>query len=104
MTKVPPAHPMNNRRMERPTAELTNPVQAVGIEHRTNTTAMGIRAPHLSQAGPSTTRIKMVPATLEMLEDQISWSESWRSSRISLRMGEMANQMKKATKKPHQEQ
>mmetsp|Transcript_26027 Transcript_26027/g.61123 ORF Transcript_26027/g.61123 Transcript_26027/m.61123 type:complete len:96 (+) Transcript_26027:2452-2739(+) len=95
---------MKSRRNDRPMAELTNPVQAVGIEHKHNTTAIGIRAPHLSQAGPKTTRMNMVPKTLAILEVQISSSVSSRSSRISLRSGDMANQMKKAMKKPHQEQ
>jgi hypothetical protein len=104
MTKVPPAVPMKRRRMESPVAEFTKPVHAVGMEAKHKRIAIGMRAPHLSQAGPRAKRMKIVPPTPTMEEVQISSLVNPMSSRISERRGAMANQMKKAMKNPHQEQ
>ncbi len=104
ITKVPPAEPMNKRRIARPVALLTVPVRAVGMEAKHKTAAIGIRAPHLSQAGPRMKRIRMVPPTPTMEEVQISCLVKPKSSLISERRGAIANQIKKATKNPHQEQ
>jgi hypothetical protein len=104
MTKVPPALPMKRRTRVRLRAELMNPVQAVGMEAKQRTAHMGIRAPHLSQAGPRAKRMKMVPPTPTMEEVQICSLVKPKSSRISERRGAIANQMKKAQKKLHQEQ
>mmetsp|Transcript_33284 Transcript_33284/g.37342 ORF Transcript_33284/g.37342 Transcript_33284/m.37342 type:complete len:81 (-) Transcript_33284:527-769(-) len=72
MTKVPPAVPMKRRTTASPVAELTRPVHAVGIAAKHKTTAMGIRAPNLSQAGPNAKLIKIVPATPTIEDVQIS--------------------------------
>ena len=47
--------------------------------------------------------MNMVPATPTMEEVQISCLESPRVALTSVRRGAMANQMKNAMKKPHQE-
>ena len=85
-------------------ALLTSPVMAVGIEAMQRIMANGIRAPYLSQTGPRRKRMKMVPPTPTMEEVQTSFLVMPMSSRISERRGAMANQMKKAMKKPHHEQ
>ena len=104
MTKVPPAVPMNKRRIASPVAVSTKPVQAVGMEAQQRRTAIGIRAPHLSQQGPNTKRMKMVPPTPTMDDVQISCLVKPKVSRISERRGVIANQMKNAMKNPHHEQ
>ena len=101
MTNVPPATPMNRRRIANPVAELTNPVHAVGILAQHKTTVNSTRAPYLSHAGPNMKRMKMVPPTPTMLEVQISSLVNFKSSRISESNGAIANQMKKAIKNDH---
>ena len=104
MTNVPPAIPMNKRRMTRPAEELTKPVQAVGMDAIQRMTANKTRAPTLSQRGPRMKRMTMVPPTPMILDVQTCWFDRPSVSRISERRGAMANQTKKATKNPHQEQ
>mmetsp|Transcript_2639 Transcript_2639/g.3513 ORF Transcript_2639/g.3513 Transcript_2639/m.3513 type:complete len:116 (-) Transcript_2639:207-554(-) len=83
---------------------FTRPVNAVGIEAHIRITPMGIRAPNLSQTGPLTKRIKMVPATEQMLDVQICCLSIPKLFPTSLSRGAMANQIKKAIKKDHHEQ
>mmetsp|Transcript_24214 Transcript_24214/g.31539 ORF Transcript_24214/g.31539 Transcript_24214/m.31539 type:complete len:226 (+) Transcript_24214:1003-1680(+) len=104
ITKVPPAIPMKRRRMARPAAEFTRPVIAVGIEAQQRTIVMRTRAPYLSQAGPRMKRMQIVPETPTIDEVQSSFFSKSKLSWISERRGATANQMKKAMKKPHQEQ
>jgi hypothetical protein len=104
MTKEPPAVPMNKRRIASPVEEFTKPVHAVGMDAKQRRQAIGIRGPHLSQAGPNAKRMKMVPPTPTMEDVQISWLVNPKVVRISERRGVIANQMKKAMKNPHQEQ
>mmetsp|Transcript_6679 Transcript_6679/g.18654 ORF Transcript_6679/g.18654 Transcript_6679/m.18654 type:complete len:201 (-) Transcript_6679:191-793(-) len=104
MTKVPPTRPMKRRRTMRPEAELTRPVQAVGMAQQHRTPVKRMRAPYLSQRGPRTNLMQMVPATEMTEEVQISFLVMPRSGPISDRRGAMANQMKKAMKKHHHEQ
>mmetsp|Transcript_11194 Transcript_11194/g.16785 ORF Transcript_11194/g.16785 Transcript_11194/m.16785 type:complete len:181 (+) Transcript_11194:1101-1643(+) len=104
MTKHEPAVPMNKRRTVRPTDEFTRNVSAVGIEAAHRTIAIIKRAPYLSHNGPREKRITTVPATLKMLDIHIWLLVSSRVFFISGNSGGMANQMKKAMKKLHQEQ
>mmetsp|Transcript_13031 Transcript_13031/g.17463 ORF Transcript_13031/g.17463 Transcript_13031/m.17463 type:complete len:211 (+) Transcript_13031:1011-1643(+) len=104
MTNVPPAKPMKRRRTARPAAELTRPVNAVGIDAKHRMTVKRIRGPYLSHAGPRTNRMKMVPPTPAIEDVQICCLVKSSVSLISDRSGAIANQMKKAMKKDHQEQ
>lgn len=104
MTKVDPPRPMKKRVAARVAAELTRPIQAQGIDAAIKTIPIRIRAPNLSQRGPRTKRMTIVPATEQMLEVQMSCLVILRSSLTSVSRGAMANQMKKAMKKQNQEQ
>jgi len=90
--------------MESPAELLMVPVNAVGILAMQRTKVNKTRAPHLSQRGPKTKRIMMVPPTPTILEVHNCCLVRPRVTLISLSKGAMANQMKKAIKKPHQEQ
>ena len=59
---------MKKRRMESEIDDVTRPVHAHGIEAPMSTQPIRRRAPYLSQSGPSKKRIKMVPATEQMLD------------------------------------
>eukprot|EP00523_Entomoneis_sp_CCMP467_P020069 CAMPEP_0168863106 /NCGR_PEP_ID=MMETSP0727-20121128/18781_1 /TAXON_ID=265536 /ORGANISM="Amphiprora sp., Strain CCMP467" /LENGTH=89 /DNA_ID=CAMNT_0008918169 /DNA_START=223 /DNA_END=492 /DNA_ORIENTATION=- len=89
--------------MAKPVAELTKPVQAVGMAAAISIMVNKTRGPTVSQSGPTKKRTKMVPPTPTMEEVQTSPLVSRKSSRISDSKGEMANQMKKAIKKALQE-
>mmetsp|Transcript_53970 Transcript_53970/g.161526 ORF Transcript_53970/g.161526 Transcript_53970/m.161526 type:complete len:201 (-) Transcript_53970:403-1005(-) len=104
MTKVDPPMPMKKRRTARAVASSTSPVRAVGTEAKQRIKAMGMRAPYLSQSGPFTKRMKMVPPTEQMDDVQICCLLNESVVRTSERSGAMANQMKKAMKKDHHEQ
>lgn len=104
MTKVDPPRPMKKRVIARVVALFTSPINAQGILAPINTNPIKVRAPYLSQRGPSTKRMTMVPATEQMFEVQISCLEMSREIFTSERRGEIANQMKNATKKVHHEQ
>lgn len=104
MTKVDPPRPMKKRVTARVVALLTRPIQAHGILAAISTNPINTRAPYLSQRGPSAKRIKMVPATEQMFDVQISCLVIWRVSFTSESNGAIANQMKKATKNVHHEQ
>ena len=75
-----------------------------GMAAKHKIAAMGIRAPYLSHAGPKINRMAIVPATLVMLEVQISFFVNSSVIRICDSSGGIANQIKKAIKNPHQEQ
>ena len=75
-----------------------------GMAAKHKIAAMGIRAPYLSHAGPKIKRMAIVPATLVMLEVQISFFVNSSVIRICDSSGGIANQIKKAIKKPHHEQ
>ena len=98
MTNVLPPKPMKNRRTASEVALLTRPVQAQGILAKHRMILMGILAPYLSQRGPLMNRSKMVPATEQIFEVQISFFVSPRVILISASSGAMANQMKNAVK------
>src|SRR5210317_877362 len=95
---------MKKRRAARDPALLTRPVKAQGMEAAARMKPIGIRAPYLSQIGPFTKRMKIVPATEQMLDVQICCLLRSRVFLISGKRGAMANQMKKAMKKQNQEQ
>ena len=103
-TNVAPAIPMAARRAVKPAAELTKPMHDVGKEATQSKRPIRIRGPNLSHKGPMRKRIKMVEPTPIMLAVHTSFLVIPMSSRISPRKGAMANQMKKAMKKPHHEQ
>mmetsp|Transcript_6988 Transcript_6988/g.15113 ORF Transcript_6988/g.15113 Transcript_6988/m.15113 type:complete len:150 (-) Transcript_6988:161-610(-) len=86
-----------------PVRLLTRPIHAVGMEANMRTHPMGIRAPNLSQTAPKTNRIQISNKTAQILLVQMSDGCKSRESLISGRSGAMANHMKKAMKKPHQE-
>ena len=100
---------MKNRRTARDAASLTRPVNAHGMDANIKRTPIRIRAPYLSHMGPLMKRMKVVPSTEQMLEVQIScllrpMPPSSGDFLITGRRGAMANQMKKAVKKPIHEQ
>ena len=99
-----PPNPIKKRRAINPSALCTVPVRAVGIEAKQRITVKSTLDPNLSHRGPRAKRKRMVPATLQILEDQISNLVSPRVLRISGRRGAAANQIKKAIKKFHHEQ
>ena len=101
MTKVPPAKPMNVRRMQSPRAVWISPVQAAGIDAAHKTIENNTRAPYLSQSGPTINRIIIVPPTPAIDEFQISCLVKPRDAWISGKSGEIANQIKNAMKKAH---
>ena len=74
------------------------------MEANISTIPNKIRAPILSQSGPLTKRIRIVPATEQMLDVQICCLVRPRVAFTSVRRGAIANQMKNATKNDHQEQ
>mmetsp|Transcript_850 Transcript_850/g.1028 ORF Transcript_850/g.1028 Transcript_850/m.1028 type:complete len:206 (-) Transcript_850:194-811(-) len=104
ITNVDPPRPMKKRRMASEVAEVTSPVHAHGIEAPISTQPMRRRAPYLSQSGPSKKRMKIVPATEQMLDVHACWPVRPRVFLISGMSGAIANQMKNATKKVHHEQ
>ena len=104
MTKDPPATPMNNRRTVNPVAELTSPVMAHGTAARHRMDDMRTRLPYLSQRGPSTNRMTMVPPTPTMLAVHKSWVDKLSDLRISDCSGVMANHTKNALKKENHAQ
>lgn len=104
MTNVLPASPIHIRRKRSPFDVCTNPVQAVGIAAKQRTHEKRILAPNTSHMGPMIKRMRIVPPTPAIEELQMSCVLRSRSFAISGRSGEMANQMKKATKNDHHEQ
>ena len=104
MTKVDPAKPMKKRMAIRLSALLTTPVSAVGIDAKVKIMVKRIRDPNLSHNGPRAKRKRIVPATLAILEDQISTLFKSSDFLTSGRRGATANQIKNAIKKFHQEQ
>ena len=104
MTKVPPAIPMNVRRITRSVAVCTKPVQAVGMEAPHKMIVNKTLAPYLSQRGPKMNRTRMVPPTPAIDDVHTSRCVRPSDSRISGSSGEIANQIKKAIKKDHLEQ
>ena len=104
MTKVDPPRPMKKRRMARLVAEVTVPVKAHGMEAPISTKPIRRRAPNLSHIGPNRKRMKIVPATEQIFDVHASCGVRLRVFLISGIKGAIANQMKKATKKVHQEQ
>mmetsp|Transcript_1471 Transcript_1471/g.2348 ORF Transcript_1471/g.2348 Transcript_1471/m.2348 type:complete len:214 (-) Transcript_1471:132-773(-) len=108
-TKVDPPKPMKNRRIAREAALLTRPVKAHGMEANIRRIPIRMRAPNLSHIGPLMKRMKVVPSTEQMLDVQICCLErlippSSIGFLITGRRGAIANQMKKAVKKPIHEQ
>ena len=101
MTKDPPATPIKRRNTARLVALLMVPVMAVGILAKQRTQAKGMRAPNLSHMGPRMKRMAMVPPTPTIDEVQISSLLNPRVVLISDKRGAMANQTKKAKKKPN---
>lgn len=95
---------MKKRKIARLVAELTTPVNAHGMEAPISTVPIRIRAPNLSHIGPNKKRMKMVPATEQILEVHASCAVRPNVFLISGIRGAMANQMKKARKKENQEQ
>lgn len=65
---------------------------------------MGMRGPYLSHKGPLMKRKKMVPATEQILDVQISFLVKPSVSLTSGSRGAIANQMKNAMKKQNHEQ
>ena len=84
--------------------EVTKPVNAHGILQSINSTPIKIRAPYLSQSGPLINLIKMVPATEQMLDVHTCCFVKPKVVLISGSKGAIANQIKKAVKKPIHEQ
>lgn len=72
MTNLPPATPTKSCRAARPLAELTKPVQALGMESTQRKTTKRMRAQCLSQISRNRKRMKMVPPTPRMDEVHIS--------------------------------
>mmetsp|Transcript_10214 Transcript_10214/g.24817 ORF Transcript_10214/g.24817 Transcript_10214/m.24817 type:complete len:104 (+) Transcript_10214:1361-1672(+) len=103
MTKLDPAHPMNNRKKQSPVKLLTNPVQAVGILAAIKTPPIRMRDPNLSVSDPKTNRMTTSPLTARMLDNQICRVDKERVLLISGNNGAAENQMKKAIKKDHHE-
>jgi hypothetical protein len=104
MTNADPPSPMKNLVIDREAVLFTSPMQAHGIDAPINTIPINIRAPYLSQSGPSKKRMKIVPATEQILDVQISSFEIWRDVLTSDKRGAIANQIKKAMKNDHHEQ
>jgi hypothetical protein len=90
---------MKRRNIMRLVALLTKPVHPVGNAAKQRTHMKRIRDPYLSQAGPRRKRIKMVPVTLAMLDDQSCFLSRIRVFLISGRRGAIANHTKNAMKK-----
>jgi hypothetical protein len=104
ITNVPPARPMKKRRIIKPLALSTSPVQAVGIDDKQRTIENKTLAPYLSHSGPKRNRMKMVPVTPAIDELHISSFVNFNVCCISGRRGEAANQLKYAMKKLHHAQ
>mmetsp|Transcript_13084 Transcript_13084/g.19255 ORF Transcript_13084/g.19255 Transcript_13084/m.19255 type:complete len:125 (-) Transcript_13084:114-488(-) len=94
---------MNKRTRISPVNELINPIQAVGMEATIKMIPIRIRAPYLSHRDPKTKRMTMSKATAKMLDVHISSLSRSKSCLMIGRSGAMANQIKKAMKKPHHE-
>jgi heptaprenylglyceryl phosphate synthase len=103
MTKLDPAHPMNNRKKHNPSKLLTNPVQAVGMLAAIKTPPIKMRDPHLSVSDPKTNRMTTSPLTAMILDNQICCLSKSSVFLISGSKGAAENQMKNAIKKDHQE-
>jgi len=84
--------------------EVTKPVNAQGILAAINSTPIKIRAPYLSHIGPLMNLMKIVPATEQMLDVHTCSFVRPKLVLISGIRGAIANQMKKAVKKPIHEQ
>lgn len=95
---------MKKRRAIKPSAFVIRPVRAVGIDAKHKITVKSTLDPNLSHRGPRAKRKRMVPATLQILDDQIWNFVKPKVVRISGRRGAAANQIKKAMKKFHHEQ
>lgn len=104
MTNDDPAIPMKKRMTLRLAAEFTKPIIPVGMDAKTKTTAMGMRAPLASQIGPITTRATMAVTSLVMDEFHTCCLVSFSVSAISRSMGAGDTQMVKAKKKEIQAQ
>jgi len=104
MTNADPPSPIKKRVIDSDAVLFTSPIHAHGIDADIKTTAIKIRAPYLSQRGPRTNRMTIVPATEQMLDVQISFASIPRESLTSESKGAIANQIKKAMKKDHHEQ
>ena len=76
MTNVDPPIPMKNLNTVKPVALFTNPVSAVGHALQNKMIPIGILGPNLSQKGPSTNRMTIVPTDAAMDDVQISESLS----------------------------
>ena len=63
---------MKKRSTVSPDAVLTKPVNAVGTALQNRMIPIGILGPYLSQYGPSTKRITMVPTEAAMEDVQMS--------------------------------
>lgn len=70
---------------------LTKPVNAVGQALQNNTIPIGILGPNLSQKGPRTKRITMVPTEAAIDDVQISASLSLRVLCTSFNNGVIEN-------------
>jgi len=79
-------------------------MHAHGIDAAIKTHPIKMRAPYLSQRGPRTNLMTIVPETEQMLDVQISSLLMPRDSLTSGSKGAIANQIKKAMKKDHHEQ
>lgn len=85
-----------------PVRLFTAPMQAVGIDANIRTDPIKIREPYLSQRDPKTNLMTISKATAKMFVVHICCPSKSRSSAMRGRRGAIANQIKKATKKPHQ--
>lgn len=99
MTNVDPPMPMKNLIIMRPVDVLTRPVRPVGMALQSRITTRGIRGPNLSQNGPKTKRMIIVPDTAEIEDDQISSFVRSSDTCTSERSGEMENLSIKADRK-----
>ena len=84
--------------------EVAKPVKAHGILAAIKSTPIKIRAPYLSHIGPLINLMKIVPATEQMLDVHTCCFVKPNVVLISGSNGAIANQMKKAVKKPIHEQ
>lgn len=83
------------------TALFTRPLKAVGMQPMMSRVLEMIRAPKVSQRGPTTNRESTVEDTDEMLASYTSSLVMLRSLLISFMSGAKANQDTKAMKKPN---